>query len=95
MAYEWYGYYKREGKDYVITRPDTPRHWYNYMYNDDYITFTSQVGYGEGFAQDRMGRRIPLVMNRNFFLCEDEYWSIAGLPIGYGYTDYSCTHTQK
>lgn len=93
MAYEWYGYYKREGKDYVITRPDTPRHWYNYMYNDDYITFTSQVGYGEGFAQDRMGRRIPLVMNRNFFLCEDEYWSIAGLPIGYGYTDYSCTHT--
>ena len=93
MAYEWYGHFSNEGKNYVITQPNTPRHWYNYMYNDEYITFSSQVGFGEGFAQDNMGRRIPLVMNRNFFLCEDEYWSLAGLPINYGYTDYSCTHT--
>ena len=93
MAYKWYGHFDNEGKNYVITTPDTPRHWYNYLYNDEYITFTSQVGFGEGFAQDKMGRRIPLVVNRNFFLCEDDYWSLAGLPIGYGYTDYSCTHT--
>lgn len=93
MTYKWYGHFSKEGNSYVITQPDTPRHWYNYMYNDEYITFTSQVGFGEGFAQDDMGRRVPLIVNRNLFLCEEDYWSIVGLPINYGYTDYSCTHT--
>jgi cellobiose phosphorylase len=90
--YKWYGHFSDNGYKYVITEPETPRHWYNYMYNDDYITFTSQVGFGEGFAQDDMGRRVQLIINRNIFICEDEAWSIMGLPIGYGYTDYSCTH---
>ena len=90
--YKWYGHFADNGYKYVITEPETPRHWYNYMYNDDYITFTSQVGFGEGFAQDDMGRRVPLIMNRNIFICEDKAWSILGLPMGYGYTDYSCTH---
>jgi cellobiose phosphorylase len=48
MAYKWCGHFDNEGKNYVITTPDTPRHWYNYLYNDEYITFTSQVGFGEG-----------------------------------------------
>ena len=87
MTYKWYGHFSKEGNSYVITQPDTPRHWYNYMYNDEYITFTSQVGFGEGFAQDDMGRRVPLIVNRNLFLCEEDYWSIVGLPINYGYTE--------
>jgi cellobiose phosphorylase len=53
-----YGYFTNGGQQYVITNPATPRHWYNYMWKDRYITFTSQVGYGEGFAQDDMGRRV-------------------------------------
>ena len=38
-----YGYFRNQGSEFVITTPNTPRHWYNYLYNDSYITFTSQV----------------------------------------------------
>ena len=91
--YVWYGKYKEDGKVFEITKPDTPRHWYNYFFNDDYVSFTSQVGFGEGFAQDDLGRRIPVVSNRNLFVSENgKSWSICGLPINYGYTKYSCAH---
>ena len=62
-GYKWYGHFEGDGSTFVITEPETPRHWYNYMYNDEYVTFTSQVGFGEGFAQDDMGRRIPLLFS--------------------------------
>ncbi len=90
-----YGYFTNRGQQYVITNPATPRHWYNYMWNDQYITFTSQVGYGEGFAQDDMGRRVTLVTNRNLYMidCENnEFWTANGLPIDRGYSNYQCTH---
>lgn len=92
-TYKWYGHYEKNGRRFVITEPETPRHWYNYFFNDDYVSFTSQVGFGEGFAQDDMGNRIPVLSNRNVFLSENEKaWSICGLPMKYGYTDFSCAH---
>ena len=36
MSFQWYGYFN-EDHSYTITQPDTPRHWYNYMFNDDGI----------------------------------------------------------
>ena len=88
-----YGHFSEKGETFFITEPETPRHWYNYMYNDEYITFTSQVGYGEGIAQDDMGRRVFLLSNRNLFVCEDgKYFSICALPMHSGYTDYLCAH---
>lgn len=90
--YKWYGHFNADDS-FTVTEPETPRHWYNYMFNDEYVTFTSQVGYGEGLAQDDMGRRILLVSNRNIFVSENgEAWSLFGLPLDYGYTDYSCLH---
>lgn len=91
--YKWYGHFSQDGGTYFITEPETPRHWYNYFYNDEYVSFTSQVGYGEGFAQDDLGRRIMLVSNRNLFVCEGgKYFSICGLPMNSGYTDFVCAH---
>ena len=91
--YKWYGHFEKNGGRFVITEPETPRHWYNYFFNDDYVSFTSQVGFGEGFAQDNMGNRIPVLSNRNVFLSEDgKAWSVCGLPMKYGYTDFSCAH---
>ncbi|MGN1096190.1 MAG: GH36-type glycosyl hydrolase domain-containing protein [Eubacteriales bacterium] len=88
-----YGHFENDGKTFVITDVETPRHWYNYFFNDEYVSFTSQVGFGEGIAQDSMGRRIFLLSGRNVFLKSDKKaWSLFGLPIGYGYTDYSCAH---
>lgn len=91
--YKWYGHYEKNGRRFVITEPETPRHWYNYFFNDDYVSFTSQVGFGEGFAQDDMGNRIPVLSNRNVFLSENgKAWSVCGLPMKYGYTDFTCAH---
>ncbi len=88
-----YGHFEKNGETFVVTDVETPRHWYNYFFNNDYVAFASQVGAGEGLAQDSMGRRIFLVSGRNVFLkTADKAWSLFGLPIDYGYTDYACAH---
>ena len=29
-----YGSFSENGKEFIINQPKTPRHWYNYMWND-------------------------------------------------------------
>ncbi len=90
-----YGHFAKEGKEFVITTPRTPRHWYNYLWNDKYVTFTSQVGFGEGFAQDDMGRRLYIVLNRNVYLLDaenNEHWTANALPVEKGYENFECVH---
>ncbi len=41
-----YGYFTADGREYVITRPDTPRPWVNVICNGDYGTIESQTGSG-------------------------------------------------
>ena len=67
-----YGYFRNQGSEFVITTPHTPRHWYNYLYNDSYITFTSQVGYGESLIQGHLGRRILLADSRQVYILDTE-----------------------
>ena len=88
-----YGHFEKKGETFVVTDVETPRHWYNYFFNNEFVSFTSQVGVGEALAQDSMGRRIFLVSGRNVFLkSADKAWSACALPINYGYTDYACAH---
>lgn len=92
---ENYGHFEDEGKRYVIHAPQLPRHWYNYLWNDTYITFTSQVGYGEGFAQDELGRRAMLLINRMIFLMDlgnGDHWTANALPVNRDYSGYTCVH---
>lgn len=86
-----YGYFTDKG--YKIIERETPRHWYNYMYNDEYITFTSQVGFGQGFAQDSLGRRITVVDDRALYVTDEEmFWQANGLPIQLPLEQYYCVH---
>lgn len=86
-----YGHF--EDKKFVITDRNIPRHWYNYLYNDEYVTFVSQVGFGQGFAQDNMGRRIKLVDDRAVYISDGKtYWQATGLPIYDELDDYYCAH---
>lgn len=90
-----YGQFDENGRDFVITRRKTPRHWYNYFYNDTYNAFASQVAFGEGFAQDDLGRRILMVSNRMLYLVDsaDQTWFCAnGLPMRQEYQEYRCVH---
>src|SRR3989338_916752 len=41
-----YGYFTADGREYVITRPDTPRHWVNVISNGNYGIVESQNGSG-------------------------------------------------
>ena len=93
MSEKTYGHYLEGSEDFCITEPDIPRNWYNYLWNDDYVTFTSQTSAGEGLLQDRLGIRIKLVRDRGFFLTEDgESWGIGGLPVDEARDDYRCVH---
>lgn len=90
-----YGDFSDSGNEFVIIDRDIPRHWYNYMWNDSYISFISQVGFGESFAQDNMGRRIPLIAGRNVYLADadsGEFWTVNGLPVDREDPDYRCVH---
>lgn len=90
-----YGYFSSNGKEYFILTPDTPRNWYNYLWNDRYITFTSQTGMGESFLQDSLGRRLALVKDRGFFVLENgNAYGISGLPVNEKRDAYLCTHSR-
>ncbi len=41
-----YGYFTADGREYVITRPDTPRPWVNVICNGDYGFIETQTGSG-------------------------------------------------
>ena len=89
-----YGHYLDGGCGFCITEPDIPRNWYNYLWNDTYITYFSQVGAGESFMQDNLGRRIKLVADRGFFITEGErHFGIAGLPVDEKRDGYRCVHS--
>ncbi len=88
-----YGYFSEDGKQYHIVTPDIPRNWYNYLWNNNYITFTSQTGAGDSFIQDDMGRRVVLVKDRGFFIIENgKSHGICGLPVDEERDAYLCTH---
>ena len=56
-----YGYFTGDGKEYVITRPDTPKPWSNCISNGDYGLVIAQTGSGYSFRG-------------NSNLCRINYW---------------------
>lgn len=90
-----YGDFQKNGREFRISDRKPPRHWYNYFYNDTYNAFTSQVGVGEGLAQDRMGNRIFLVSGRAMYLCDKDsgkWFSANGYPFTRTFEQFSCRH---
>ncbi|MCM8781776.1 MAG: hypothetical protein NC828_01830, partial [Candidatus Omnitrophica bacterium] len=53
-----YGYFSKNGKEYIITKPDTPRPWFNYLFNDMYHALISQTGGGFSYYKDPKTNRI-------------------------------------
>ena len=47
-----YGYFDAQAREYVITRPDTPRPWFNYLMNDSYVAMISNTGGGVSYDTD-------------------------------------------
>lgn len=87
-----------DGNACQIFDPRTPRHWYNYLWNDlGYCAQVSQTGHGRScFLNDRADM---CMLNRDsarfVFLRDDETgeaWNIGCGPLDVPVDDYCCTH---
>ncbi|MBP0967835.1 MAG: hypothetical protein J5722_09380, partial [Oscillospiraceae bacterium] len=46
-----YGYFDLENKEYVITRPDTPAAWSNYLGDPEYGAIITNTAAGYSFVK--------------------------------------------
>ncbi len=53
-----YGHFSNDGSEFIVTRPDTPRPWFNYLFNDVYHCLISQTGGGFSYYRDPKYYRI-------------------------------------
>ncbi|MFC1703492.1 GH36-type glycosyl hydrolase domain-containing protein [Candidatus Omnitrophota bacterium] len=58
MSKKTYGHFSKDGLEYIITRPDTPRPWINYLTNDSYCAIISQCAGGYSFYKDCRAYRV-------------------------------------
>jgi cellobiose phosphorylase len=89
---ESFGYFDRPAKEYVITRPDTPLPWINYLGTDQYCALFSHTAGGYSFYKDASQRRItryrynniPLDANGKYIYLRDDatgdFWSTTWQP---------------
>ena len=53
-----YGYFDDDAREYVITRPDTPLPWLNYLGQDELFGLCTNTGGGYTFWRDARLRRL-------------------------------------
>ncbi len=95
-----YGYFDEKNREYVITRPDTPAPWVNYLGSPEYGAIISNNAGGYSFARsgangrilryvfnqfDQPGRYIYIRDNEN-----EDYWSTSWQPVGKDLNLYKC-----
>ncbi len=53
-----YGHFSEDGSEFVITNPNTPRPWINYLTNENYCAIISQTAGGYSFYRDCRAQRV-------------------------------------
>jgi cellobiose phosphorylase len=98
-----YGYFDDNAREYVITRPDTPSSWSNYLGSTEYGAIITNNAGGYSFHESAArGRFLRLRFNsvpldqpgRYFYLRDNEdgdYWSSSWQPVGRDLKDYKST----
>ena len=101
-----FGYFDDINKEYVITRPDTPRSWSNYLGSTEYGAIITNNAGGYSFyksaAQGRFTRlrfnAVPLDQPGRYLYLRDhdngDYWSASWQPVGKPLDEYKseCRH---
>ncbi len=89
-----FGYFDDAAKEYVISRPDTPRAWSNYLGSRRYGAIITNNAGGYSFTRSPASGRflrhrynaVPMDMpGRQFYLrdrASGDYWSAAWQPVG-------------
>jgi len=99
---EKFGYFDDAAREYVITAPQTPYPWINYLGNQDFFSLISNTAGGYCFYKDARLRRItryrynnvPIDMNGRYFYINDggDVWSPGWKPVQAELDDYKCRH---
>jgi cellobiose phosphorylase len=102
MAQEKYGYFDENAKEYIITRPDTPLPWINYLGIKDYLGIISNTAGGYSFYRDARLRRISRYFynavpkdnpGRYIYICDgDKTWNPSFKPVRTELDSYQCRH---
>ena len=58
MSLKKYGHFSKDGTEFIITNPITPRPWINYLTNEDYCAIISHNAGGYSFYRDCRSDRI-------------------------------------
>ena len=99
-----FGFFDDEHKEYVITRPDTPLPWINYLGCQAYFGIISNTAGGYSFYRDARLRRITRYRYNNvpfdlggryIYLRDDgsdEFWSPSWQPTRHDLENYTCRH---
>ncbi len=105
-----YGNFDDARREYVITQPDTPLPWINYLGCEDYFGLISNTAGGYSFYKDARLRRLtryrynnaPLDMGGRYIYLRDDdpaaaapvYWSPSWMPTRSRLEAYECRHGQ-
>ncbi len=99
-----YGYFDDTRCEYVITRPDTPLPWINYLGSESFFGLISNTAGGYTFYQDARLRRltrfryngVPYDGNGRYLYLRDDadgrFWSPTWQPTRTTLDDYTCRH---
>ncbi len=99
-----YGYFDQENREYVITRPDTPAPWANYLGSPEYGALISNQAGGYSFVKSGANGRILRyhfdgsdTPGRYLYIRDDDqkdYWSASWQPAGKDLRKYQseCRH---
>ncbi|MCK6578124.1 MAG: glycosyl transferase [Anaerolineae bacterium] len=99
-----YGSFDDAQREYVITRPDTPLPWHNYLGSDSYFGIISNTAGGYSFYRDARLRRLtryrynnaPRDIGGRYLYLRDRadgvYWSPTWQPTQTPLDEYTCRH---
>jgi cellobiose phosphorylase len=99
-----FGYFDDQNREYVITQPDTPLPWINYLGCQAYFGIISNTAGGYSFYRDARLRRVTRYRYNNvpydlggryIYLRDDEsaeFWSPSWQPTRHDLQNYSCRH---
>lgn len=93
-----YGYFDEKNREYVITRPDTPAPWCNYLGSPEYGAIISNNAGGYSFVKSGANGRILRyhfnsddTPGRYIYIRDDEtadFWSASWQPVGKDLDEY-------
>jgi cellobiose phosphorylase len=99
-----FGYFDDQNREYVITQPETPLPWINYLGCQAYFGIISNTAGGYSFYRDARLRRltryrynnVPLDFGGRYIYLRDDdskqFWSPSWQPTRHALKDYTCRH---